>query len=46
VYADDLGTILPFTYTVPISISQGQYVVRVRMEGNELAAEAPFRVTK
>jgi hypothetical protein len=46
VYADDLGVILPFTYTVPISVTHGQYIIRARFEGTELAAEAPFRVTR
>jgi hypothetical protein len=46
VYADDLGAILPFTYTVPISVSYGQYIILARLEGDKPAAEAPFRVTR
>jgi hypothetical protein len=46
VYANDLGTITPFTYTVPITVTQGRYAVLARFEGIGLAAQAPFRVTE
>jgi hypothetical protein len=46
VYADDLGRIPQFTYTVPLTITQGQYTILARFDGVELVAEEPFRVTR
>ena len=46
VYADDLGRIPRFTYTVPLTATHGQYAILVRFEGVELVAEESFRVTK
>ncbi len=46
VYADDLGQIPRFTYTVALTTTQGQYAILVRFDGVELVAEEPFRVTK
>jgi hypothetical protein len=46
VYANDVGQIPRFTYTVPITTTQGQYAILVRFDGIELVAEAPFRVTR
>jgi hypothetical protein len=46
VYADDIGQILPFTYTVPISATVRRYRVIARFEGTVSVAEVPFRVTE
>jgi hypothetical protein len=46
VYADDVGQILPFTYTVPVSMTVGGYDVIARFEGNQAVADAPFEVTE
>ncbi|HUT18184.1 MAG TPA: hypothetical protein VM366_03415 [Anaerolineae bacterium] len=45
-YADDLGRIPRFTYTVPLTTTQGQYAILARFEGVELVADESFRVTK
>lgn len=45
-FADDLGRIPRFTYTVPLTTTQGQYAILVRFDGDELVAEEPFRVTR
>jgi hypothetical protein len=46
VYADNLGRIPRFTYTVPLTATQGQYAILARLDGVELVAEESFRVTK
>jgi hypothetical protein len=46
VYADDIGQILPFTYTVPISATVRRYRVIARFEEALPVAEVPFRVTE
>lgn len=46
VYADDVGQILPVTYTVPVSIAVGSYDMIARFEGNQAVADAPFEVTE
>jgi hypothetical protein len=47
VYADDIGQILPFTYTVPISATIGDYRVIARFEQTAtIVAEAPFQVVE
>jgi len=46
VYADDVGQILPVTYTVPASTTVGNYNVIARRQGNQAIATAPFEVTE
>ena len=46
VYADDVGQILPVTYTVPVSVTVGNYDVIARFEGNQAVADVPFEVTE
>jgi hypothetical protein len=45
-YADDVGRIPRFTYTVPLTTTHGQYAILARFEGVELVADESFRVTK
>jgi hypothetical protein len=46
VLADDTGQILPFTYTVPITMTVGDYEIIARFERTTVAAQAPFKVTE
>jgi hypothetical protein len=46
VLADDVGQILPFTYTVPLTVTVGNYEIIARSEGITVAAQAPFEVTE
>ena len=46
ILADDRGTIGPFTYTVPSTVSVGEYTIIARMEAVTVTAQARFRVTK
>jgi hypothetical protein len=46
VTADGNGRIAPFTYTVPISATVGEYQIIARFEGKTASAQTPFSVTE
>lgn len=46
VYADDIGRINPFTYTVPLTVPGGVYQIVARLESGTSAAQVPFTVTE
>jgi hypothetical protein len=46
VFADDVGQVVPFTYTVPTTVTVGNYRIIARSQGITVAAQAPFEVTE
>lgn len=46
VYANDVGQVSPFTYTVPVTATVGDYRIIARREGDTVVIEAPFQVTE
>ena len=46
ILADDAGRIRPFTHTVPVTMTVGDYAIIARFAGTTVAAQAPFKVTE